>query len=176
MHTQRDTRRSRICFPAAPDWSLHACILRDKGTSKVQHRGSISHERPHLKETEQRSQAGAITAATGSKTGEQQAHTGLQRAHPSTFHLRRGPHPLGPLRVCGKISFIQVAGRFGGSSPLEIFPMQEWDGNDEKSQLCPLKLGLNLTLGSKQLPNFWEVKRDVLQHVQPGRLIGNGIS
>lgn len=28
----------------------------------------------------------------------------------------------------------------------------------------------------KQLNSFWEVKGDVLQHVQPGRLIGNGIS
>ena len=62
--------------------------------------------------------------------GEQQAHTGLKQAHPSTFHLRRGPHPLGPLRLCGKVSFIQVAGGFGGSSPLELLPVQERDGND----------------------------------------------
>jgi len=36
-------------------------------------------------------------------------------------------------------------------------------------------LGLNFTLGSKQVPTFWEVKGEVLQHVQPRRLIGNGV-
>lgn len=45
-----------------------ACMLQDKGTSVLHQWWNISHERPRPEQTEQRSQAGAVTAATGNKT------------------------------------------------------------------------------------------------------------
>lgn len=87
-----------------------------------------------------------------------------------SFQLQRGSQPLGPLRICGKISSIHVAWWVW-----RLFTTGDIPYAGKGRKLCPvevsqlhlLMLGMNPTLGHEQLQS-WEVKGEVLQHTQPG--------
>lgn len=176
--TQRDTRKSRTCFHVAPDWSLHACS-RTRGPPCSISGGTFPTNGP----VRSRPSSGAKPGPSRQRLGTRQRRTASPYRPPASApkHVSsaEGPSPVRASQAMWQDFFYP-----GGWWIRRLFPAgaiphagKGWERcPDEKWQLRPLKLGLNLTLGSKQLSNFWEAKRDVLQHMQPGRLTGNGIS